>query len=111
MSGLWRYGDKPEGKYLVTRRDGSVPEWPNMVLGARDAAAPAALRAYANAGEKLGYDPALVADVRRLAEEFENYCAVYGRGDPDAPPYREDDSATLAKMQNGRGEDRHEQRN
>jgi hypothetical protein len=102
MTGLWRYGDKaPEGKYLVTRRDGSVPEWPSMVFGAKDPAAPAALRAYANAAEELGYDPVFVADVRRMAEEFENYCAVHGVGDPDAPPHRKDDPATIAKMRLG----------
>jgi hypothetical protein len=42
MSGIWRFNSKtPEGKYLVTRRDGTVPEWPNMVFGAKDPAAPA----------------------------------------------------------------------
>lgn len=104
MSGLWRYGDKaPEGKYLVTRRDGSVPEWPSMVLGAKDPAAPAALRAYADEGERRGYDPVFVADVRRLADEFESYCATHGAGDPDAPPHRKDDPDTLAKMRLGKG--------
>jgi hypothetical protein len=103
VSGLWRYGDKaPEGKYLVTRRDGSVPEWPNMVLGAKDPAAPAALRAYANKAESLGYDPVFAGDMRRLADEFEAYCAAHGASDPDAPPHRKDDPATLEKMRLGR---------
>ena len=35
-----------EGKFLVVRRDGSVPHWPHFVLGARDPGAPTALRAY-----------------------------------------------------------------
>jgi hypothetical protein len=104
MSGLWRYGDKaPEGKYLVTRRDGSVPEWPHMVFGAKDPAAPAALLAYANAAETLGFDPVYVADVRRMAGEFAAYCATHGKGDPDAPPHRKDDPATLEKMRGGHG--------
>lgn len=104
MSGLWRYGDKaPEGKYLVTRRDGSVPEWPYMVFGAKDPAAPAALLAYADMAEMLKYDPAYVADVRRLAGEFIDYRASHGKGDPDAPPHRKDDPATLAKMRSGNG--------
>ena len=104
MSGLWRYGDKaPEGKYLVTRRDGSVPEWPNMVFGAKDPAAPAALRAYADEAERRGFDPVYVADVRLLAAQFESYCAEHGKGDPDAPPHRKDDPATVAKMQLGHG--------
>lgn len=102
MSGLWRYGDRaPEGKYLVTRRDGTIPDWPSMVLGAKDPAAPAALLAYADESERLGYDPVFVADVRRLAGEFEAYCANYGKGDPDAPPHRKDDPETLEKMRLG----------
>ncbi len=103
MSGLWRYGDKaPEGKYLVTRRDGSVPKWPSIVFGAKDPAAPAALRAYADESERLSYDPIFVADVRRLANEFEGYCATHGQGNPDAPPHRKDDPVTLAKMRLGK---------
>lgn len=104
MSGLWKYGDKaPEGKYLVTRRDGTVPAWPNFVLGARDPAAPDALRAYANAAESLGYEAKFVADVRRLADEFDEYRAHCGEGDPTAPPHRRDDPATIEKMRHGKG--------
>ncbi|HXI43902.1 MAG TPA: hypothetical protein VNH83_28225 [Bryobacteraceae bacterium] len=40
-AGLWRKNpETPEGKYLVKRRDGSVVDWPNFVLGAKDPAAP-----------------------------------------------------------------------
>lgn len=36
VSGLWRNNpETPEGKYLVKRRDGTVPEWPSFVLGLR----------------------------------------------------------------------------
>lgn len=102
MSRLWRYGDKaPEGKYLVTRRDGTIPEWPSFVLGAKDMAAPEALRAYADAAEKLGYDPEFVADIRTLASEFKEYCIEHGTGDPDAPPHRKDDPETIEKMRLG----------
>lgn len=69
-----------------------------MVFGAKDPAAPAALLAYAHEAETLGFDPVYVADVRRMAGEFAAYCAMNGRGDPDAPPHRKDDPATLAKM-------------
>lgn len=104
MSGIWRFNSKtPEGKYLVTRRDGTVPEWPNMVFGAKDPAAPAALRAYADEGEKIGYDPVFVSDVRRMADEFEEYRAAHGCGAPDAPPHRKDDPETLEKMRRGKG--------
>ena len=104
MSGLWKYRkETPEGKYLVQRRDGSVPLWPSFVLGARDAAAPVALRAYAAAGEALNYDPQLIADVRRLADEFEAYWEAHGQGDPDGPPHRPDDPETIEKMRRGSG--------
>lgn len=100
MSGLWRNRpETPEGKYLVKRRDGTVPEWPWFVLGARDPAAVAALRAYADRAEQMGMDPEYVADVRTMADEWVDYRA--GHGDPDAPPYRADDPATIAEMRRG----------
>ena len=91
-----------EGKYLVTRRDGTVPNWPHFVMGARDPAVPAALRAYADEAAKLGYDPKFVDDVRALAEEFERYRKDHGQGDADAPPHRKDDPETIAKMRFGK---------
>lgn len=104
MSGLWEYGKKAsEGKFLVQRRDGTVPEWPSIVLGARDPAAPTALLAYAAKAERLGYDKQYVEDVRRLAAEFDQYEQEHGEGDPDAPPHRKDDPEIIAKMRKGRG--------
>ena len=94
----------PEGKYLVQRRDGTVPEWPNFVLGGRDPTAPFALRAYADATEKQeGHDAQFVQDVRDLAVEFEEYLIEHGEGDPMAPPHRKDDPATIAKMNRAKG--------
>jgi len=78
-------------KFLVKRRDGSVPEWPWLVMGARDPAAPFALRAYAEAARKLGMDSEYAEDVERLAYEFEAYRDQHGDGDPDAPAHRPDD--------------------
>ena len=99
MSGLFRYDDKTkQGKYLVTRRDGSHPEWPYIVLGARDEAAVAGLNAYADKAAELGYDPQYVADVRRLATEFDAFRAVHGKGNPDGGPDRVDDPATVSRM-------------
>jgi len=104
MSGLWRNSaENREGKYLVKRRDGTVPEWPWFVFGAKDPAAPAGLRAYAAKAEELGMDSAYVADVRRLAGEFEAYRNAYGWGDPDAPKHRPDDPATVAEMAQAAG--------
>jgi hypothetical protein len=62
-----------EGKFLVVRRDGSVPHWPHFVIGARDPAAPEALRGYADVCERLGFEAEYVASVRELAGDFYNY--------------------------------------
>lgn len=101
MAGLWRKnGIGP--KYLVTRRDGTTPDWSWFVLGARDKNAPAGLRGYADECERNGEDPQYVADVRAMADEWEQYRKDHGDGDPTAPPHRKDDPATIAKM-NGTG--------
>jgi len=104
MAGLWRKSENVDGgKYLVMRRDGSIPEWPCIVLGAKDMAAPAGLRAYADAAERLGYDQKYVWDVRMLAAEFEDYMQRNGAGDPDAPPHRPDDPTVVDLMLEGSG--------
>ncbi len=103
LAGLWRRNpETPEGKYLVKRRDGSVVEWPSLVIGARDEAAPAAICAYAKRAEELGYNAQYVADMYELAEEFEKFRLVYGSGDPDRGRHRKDDPATIAEMRRGR---------
>ena len=102
-SGLWRkQPGTPEGKYLVKRRDGSIPEWPSLVIGARDPAAPAALLAYADEAERLGMNAEYVHDMRVLAVEFNNYRAAHGQGDPDKGKHRVDDPATVAEMRCGK---------
>ena len=102
--GLWRKDtEAPEGKYCVTRRDGSVPEWPFFVLGARDPSAARTLMAYAKYAERDGADSQYVEDVRVLAGEFDAYRQAHGVGDPDSPPHRLDDPATIEKMKQGKG--------
>jgi len=99
--GLWRYDEragKPEGKYLLMRRDGTIPEWPFFPMGAKDPAAPAGLRAYADKAEELGFNEQYVADVRRLADEFDAYLAEHGPGDPDRGPHRRDNEEVVAMM-------------
>lgn len=104
MAGLWRKNpETPGGKYLVTRRDGTIPEWPHFVLGARDRAAIYALRAYADEAERLGMDAQFVADIREEADIWERELPNRGEGDPDAPRHRTDDPATVAKMRDQRG--------
>jgi hypothetical protein len=104
MHGLWR--DDPatrEGKYLVVRRDGTVVEWPNFTMGARDPAVPMALRAYAVSaflhGTTFGYARA----VWRLAKEFKRYRRTHGNGDPDRGRHRKDDPVTISAMRRGQG--------
>ena len=101
--GLWRKNGIKGGKYLVMRRDGTVPQWPHMVMGARDPAAPAALRSYANEAERLGMHPDYIRDIRQTADEFEAYRAKAGEGDPDRAPHRKDDPWVIAKMTEGAG--------
>lgn len=99
MARLWRNTEGTrEGKYLVTRRDGTIPEWPYFVIGAADPAAPAALQAYADACEVWMMDPEYVADLRDLANAFALWRDEHGAGDPDAPRHRKDDPDTIAKM-------------
>lgn len=86
------------GKFLVVRRDGTVPDWPYFVLGARDPAAWETLLAYADTAEHYGLDPEYVADIRKLSVEFENYLKANGRGDPDAPKHRTDDPDVVSRM-------------
>ena len=101
-AGLWRNNpETPEGKYLVKRRDGTVPEWPNFVIGAKDPCAPAALRAYANKARSLGMNEQYVTDVLDLAERFEEYRLSRGEGDPDRGRHRQDDPTTIAEMKSG----------
>lgn len=71
MKGLYRDNPKtPEGKYLVKRRDGTVPEWPSFVLGAKDPMAPAALLAYAREVRKLLANEPESAQQMGLSPEF-----------------------------------------
>lgn len=73
MAGLFRNDPETrEGKYpVLLRRDGTVPEWEWFVLGARDPAAPAGIRAYADEAEHLGFDPAYVNGLRKMATSWE----------------------------------------
>lgn len=88
-----------EGKFLVVRRDGTVPHWPHFVLGARDPLAPVALRAYAAACRQDGaLDPEYADSIMELANDFDRYRQSQGDGDPDAPPHRHDDPAVIAAM-------------
>lgn len=85
-------------KYLVLRRDNTVPDFPYFVIGARDPAAPAALRAYAAEAEKLGMDSEFVADLLGQADDYEIFRREHGDGDPDAPLHRTDDPDVVSRI-------------
>ena len=91
-----------EGKYLVMRRDGTIPEWPSFVLGARDRHAAVALRAYADSiATDPDCHPDLPASIRRLADEFDQYRAERGDGDATRGIHRKDNPLVLLLMQQG----------
>ena len=103
-AGLWRFSpETPEGKYMLVRRDGTVPEWPFFAIGAKDPCAPAALRAYAEEARRLKMNSDYVNDIYTLAGEFARYRFDHGDGDPDRGRHRIDDPATVAKMRGGKG--------
>lgn len=97
--GLWRKEGINGGKFLVLRRDGTVPEWPYFVLGAKDPAAGVALQAYANECKRLDMDVRYVCDLYDLAGEFDDFRAEHGNGDPDGRPHRRDNPETVAMME------------
>lgn len=86
-----------EGKYLVVRRDGTIPDWGHFVLSYTDPAAPVALAAYAQACEMLDMDPAYVKSLRDLAEELSTRPRD-PKSDPDSGPHRKDNPAVLRLM-------------
>lgn len=115
LTGLVRDNpETPEGKYLVKRRDGTVPEWPSFVLGGADPFAEVALRSYALAVfdkiHQLGDEEAArrgltrewASSIIRLADIFREYRASHGTGDPGRGIHRKDDPATIAEMRKGR---------
>ena len=103
MGGLWKYRLGKE-KFLVVRRDGSVPLWGWFVLGAADPAAPAGLRAYADSAWKLGYDQEYVDDIRALAEAFDSELRMREKkgliGNPTDSPHRLDTSWVVDMLKN-----------
>lgn len=104
MARLWRNTDDTrEGKYLVLRRDGTVPEAPYFVMMATDPAAPQALLSYARAAAQESMDPDYCQDIIQLAHDFEAWRERNGAGDPDAPRHREDAPWVIELMKQGHG--------
>jgi hypothetical protein len=103
----------PEGKYLVKRRDGSVPEWPHFVCAAPDPVAVVVLRAYAaevrrllaeepEKALKLGFTWEFADSVDRRARQFDKYREEHGESDPGMGQHRKDDPVTIAEMRKGK---------
>lgn len=96
------------GKYLVVRRDGTVPAWDWLVMGARDPYAPAALLGYASAIAEAATDllkkskgdvkveaqakamKAYAQSVLDKAQDWEAYRVKEGAGDPLGQPWRKE---------------------
>lgn len=88
-----------EGKFLVVRRDGTTPDWPHFVMGARDPAVPNGLMAYAGEmRQQRVFDKEYVESVEQLAHDFQAYRDTHGAGDPEAPPHRKDLPLAIAMM-------------
>jgi hypothetical protein len=100
---IWQMtdGEFADGKYLVVRRDGTIPWWPNFVMGGHDPASGAGLRGYADKAAELGYEAEYVQSIRELADMYDLLAAkVKGtvKVDPEAPPHRKDNPAVVAMM-------------
>lgn len=94
----------PEGKYLVMRRDGTVPDWQWFVLGARDPMVPLTLRFYALYGWVRGYFKwSYVRSVFRFARDMNAYRKDHGTGDPHKGLHRKDNPAIIELMRKGKG--------
>lgn len=104
LKGLFRDNDATkEGKYLVLRRDNTVPTWPWFVLGARDPMAAWALWFYSWIGVFYTWNWDYLKGVNRLSWDYYDYRHKHGDGDPDAGPHREDNPFVIARMKEGRG--------
>jgi hypothetical protein len=92
----------PEGKYLVMRRDGTIPNWPHFVLAASDPHMPAALRAYADSIEQdPDCHPDLPKRIRQFADECEQWRKENRTGDPTRGLHRKDNPLVILLMQQG----------
>lgn len=92
----------PEGKYLVKRRDGSVPGSPSFVLLGADPMAPWTLRFYSLLGFVMRhFSWSLVKSMWRFASRMTAHRKKHGKGDPGMGKHRIDDPATLAEMRKG----------
>lgn len=67
-----------DGGWSVTRRDGTKPDWPFVVLRADDVNASAALSVYADACEEAGMDPLYCSDLRALVDDFIDHALANG---------------------------------
>lgn len=79
---------KKLGKYLVTRMDGTVPDWPWFVLGANDPGAYRTLLHYREDAAQYGCPHGYLAVIHSLIDEFDRWRGKHGmKGTPweDSP--------------------------
>lgn len=77
---------KPGKKYLVERRDGSVPVWPWFVLAASDPCAAGALFHYAGLCEQAGYAREYVDAILAAVTEMQEWAKANPSTRPDVRP-------------------------
>ena len=101
MTGIWKTNDGERlDKYLVVRRDNTVPPWPWFVLAAADPVAPIAIRAYADAASANSVDDEdFITDLYALADEFDRWRASNTTGDPAGARHRTDDPVVVARIE------------
>lgn len=92
LKGLFRDDPKTRGgKYLVLRRDNTVPSWAWFVCGARDPMAAWALWFYSWVGIFFTRNWDYLRGVNRLSWDFYRERKTLGCGDPEKGPHRKDD--------------------
>ena len=85
-------------KFLVLRRDGSVPEWPWLVMGAADPAVPGALHQYAMIARLHGMDSEYCSQIHTLAARMVQWREDNWTGDPDGEPHRVDKLEIVSRI-------------
>ncbi len=88
----------PGKKFLVLRRDGTIPEWPWFVMGAEDPLAAGALYHYAGLCEEAGYSKEYVDMVMRAVDAMQSWAATKAMQRPDQAPPRKEDPSVLIKL-------------
>lgn len=74
-------------KYIVVRTDGTLPDWPYFVIGAKDPAAASTIRNYASTALAINGDHDYHENVKDLSRRFGVWKAAdeHGVASPEMP--------------------------